>query len=220
VALDFGVEVRRQPYRAQIGKLIELIQVGGLISLDFLKPASSAAISLSFTESPLFISPTTSDDSTLPVSSGDYDGVLRVPSPIPSGHWTQPAYTLRGGFRYLTVVSNSSESITISNISCEISFMPHMNDLREYQGYFYAVDPVHDDKDFLTKVWYAGAYTVQTNTVPVDTGRVVPFVPSPGMRSTCATESIQLVDAILGWANNAIIGVAGPILVDGAKRDR
>lgn len=30
----------------------------------------------------------------------------------------------------------------------------------------------------LYSVWYAGAYTVQTNTVPLDTGRKVPFAPA------------------------------------------
>ena len=43
---------------------------------------------------------------------------------------------------------------------------------------------------------------MQTNTVPLHTGRQVPFVASPG------------------WQNNATLGVAGPIIVDGAKRDR
>ncbi|EEB87816.1 hypothetical protein MPER_14678, partial [Moniliophthora perniciosa FA553] len=46
------------------------------------------------------------------------------------------------------------------------------------------------------------AYTVQTNTVPLDTGRRVPFVKAGS------------------WANDARLGVAGPIIVDGAKRDR
>lgn len=33
-------------------------------------------------------------------------------------------------------------------------------------------------------VWYAGAYTVQTNTVPLDTGRHVPFAPR-GCECSC-----------------------------------
>ena len=62
--------------------------------------------------------------------------------------------------------------------------MPHIpeTDLRSYAGYFYTSDPVFHDKDFLTKVWYAGAYTIQTNIIAVDTGREVPFVRSPGMQ--------------------------------------
>ncbi|EPQ55724.1 Six-hairpin glycosidase [Gloeophyllum trabeum ATCC 11539] len=179
------------------------VEVGGLISITFISPAPSASLALSFTESPLFISPLTSDDSSYPAPNMSYDGVLRVPAPLPSGWWTQPASALRGGFRYLTLVSTSSTPLTISNVSCAISFMPHVDDLRDYAGYFYAQDSSgYEDPDFLTKVWYAGAYTVQTNTVPLDTGREVPFVSSPG------------------WANNATLGVAGPIIVDGAKRDR
>ncbi|GLB45730.1 putative bacterial alpha-L-rhamnosidase 6 hairpin glycosidase domain [Lyophyllum shimeji] len=181
VALDFGVEV------------------GGLISLRFDSVTSTSAISLSFTESPSFIRPTASDDSSFPSANTTYDGVLRVPAPLTAGFWTQPSSTLRGGFRFLTIVSDSDAPVTISNVSCAISFMPHVDDLRAYSGYFHAIDPVFHDADFLTKVWYAGAYTVQTNTVPLNTGRKVPFAPAGT------------------WANNATLGVAGPIIVDGGK---
>ncbi|KAJ7595645.1 Six-hairpin glycosidase [Mycena floridula] len=183
VTLDFGVEV------------------GGLISLAF-GSSNGTRISLSFTESPMFIRPLFSDDSSFPSANTTYDGVLPVAVPRTPGFWTQPAFSLRGGFRYLTISSNSLGSATFSNVSCAISFMPHVADLRAYSGYFSAEDPVFSDKDFLTKVWYAGAYTVQTNTVALNTGRKVPFA-SAGT-----------------WANNATLGVAGPIIVDGAKRDR
>ncbi|ESK87374.1 glycoside hydrolase family 78 protein [Moniliophthora roreri MCA 2997] len=187
VALDFGAEV------------------GGLISLTFSNASSDSSISLSFTESPLFISPVTSDDSSYPTANQSYDGVLKVSLPLRNGFWTQPAAWLRGGFRYLTIVSTGG-TVGISNISCEISFLPHVDDMRAYSGYFWMKDRTTewgwDDEDFLTKLWYAGAYTVQTNTVPLDTGRRVPFV-SAG-----------------SWANDARLGVAGPIIVDGAKRDR
>ncbi|KAI0681905.1 Six-hairpin glycosidase-like protein [Cerioporus squamosus] len=184
VALDFGVEV------------------GGLVTLKLDKSTNSSSIALSFTESPAFISPVTSDDSTYPSANQSYDGVEHVPAPLQTGFWTQPAARLRGGFRYLTIVSTSDDPVTVSNVSCAISFAPHISDLRDYSGYFYASDPAFHDKNFLTKLWYAGAYTVQTNTVPLNTGRQIPMVSSPG------------------WANNATLGVAGPIIVDGAKRDR
>ncbi|EIW56811.1 Six-hairpin glycosidase [Trametes versicolor FP-101664 SS1] len=184
LALDFGVEV------------------GGLVSLNFGKVTSRSSIALSFTESPMFISPLTSDDSSYPSANMSFDGVLHVPAPLPTGFWTQPAAMLRGGYRYLTIVSTSDEPVTLSNVSCAISFAPHFANLRDYSGYFFASDPEFHDKNFLTKLWYAGAYTVQTNTVPLNTGRQVPFVQSPG------------------WLNNATLGVTGPIIVDGAKRDR
>ncbi|KAL4242797.1 hypothetical protein ABKN59_010978, partial [Abortiporus biennis] len=184
VTLDFGKEV------------------GGLISMNIVTTAPSSGLALSFTESPMFISPLTSDDSSFPSSNMSYDGILHLQSPLSVGMWNQPSPTLRGGFRFLTIVSTSSSSVSISNISCTISFMPHVENMKDYSGYFFTKDPVFHDSDFLTKVWYAGAYTVQTNTVPVNTGRQVPFVQSPG------------------WQNNAILGVSSPIIVDGAKRDR
>ncbi|KAJ7466205.1 Six-hairpin glycosidase [Mycena galericulata] len=184
VTLDFGVEV------------------GGLISLNFDTVAENSSIALSFTESPEFIRPTASDDSTTPDATTTYDGVLNVPAPLATGYWTQPAFALRGGFRFLTLVSTGMAAVTLSNVSCAISFMPHVDDLRAYTGYFSAPDPGFHDPDFLTKIWMAGAYTVQTNTVAVNTGRQIPIV-SPGH-----------------WANNATLGIAGPIIVDGAKRDR
>ncbi|KAH8112125.1 Six-hairpin glycosidase [Phellopilus nigrolimitatus] len=184
VSLDFGKEV------------------GGLITMNISPSTNSSALSLSFSESPMFVNPLTSDDSSFPSANASYDGVEPVSAPLPSGTWTQPTARLRGGFRYFTIVSASSDAVTISNITCTISFSPHIENMRDYAGYFSAHDPVSSDNNFLTKIWYAGAYTVQTNVVPVDTGRQVPFVSSPG------------------WENNATLGVAGPIIVDGAKRDR
>ncbi|KDR78125.1 hypothetical protein GALMADRAFT_94657 [Galerina marginata CBS 339.88] len=186
IALDFGVEV------------------GGLISLNLNNPTAATTFSLSFTESPLFIRPTASDDSSFPAPNTTYDGVLRVTAPAKTGYWTQSAHYLRGGFRYLTIVSNSDTAISVSNVSCAISFVPHLPDLRTYAGYFSAQDPVSTDVNFLTKLWYAGGYTVQTNTVPLLTGRQGHFPVSDGG----------------SWANDQSLGVAGPIIVDGAKRDR
>ncbi|KAK0200591.1 Six-hairpin glycosidase [Desarmillaria ectypa] len=178
------------------------IEVGGLVSLNFDAVDNTSSVSLSFTESPVFVNPLTSDDSSDPTPAMDYDGVFTISAPLSKGYWTQPSYSLRGGYRYLTIASHSETVLEISNVSCAISFMSHADDLRAYTGYFYASDSVFHDPDFLTKVWYAGAYTVQTNTVAVNTGRPVPFAPAGS------------------WLNNATLGVAGPILVDGAKRDR
>lgn len=51
--------------------------------------------------------------------------------------------------------------------------MPHWDeDLTAYTGYFSAQDTSgFHDVDFLTKVWYGGAYTVQTNTIDVNQAR-------------------------------------------------
>jgi hypothetical protein len=114
--------------------------------------SSSAGLALSFTESPMFISPLTSDDSASPSPNMSYDGVLRLETPLQRGLWMQPSDSLRGGYRYLTIVSTTAGSVTISNVTCTISFMLHVENLRDYSGYFYASDPDFHDKDFLTKV--------------------------------------------------------------------
>ncbi len=120
--------------------------------MNFDTVSNASSIALSFTESPVFISPITSDDSSYPSANQSYDGVLKVPAPLSTGFWTQPAATLRGGFRYLTIVSISNDPVTLSNVTCAISFAPHISDLRDYSGYFYASDPVFHDRNFLTKV--------------------------------------------------------------------
>ncbi|KAK1229043.1 hypothetical protein PQX77_007907 [Marasmius sp. AFHP31] len=157
VTLDFGIEI------------------GGLISMTIHPSSPTPQFALSFTESPQFISPTSSDDSSFPDASQTYDGVLPVGlnSTQSAFLWTQPKATLRGGFRFLTIASKST--LGLSNVTCTISFAPHVADMRNYSGYFWAKDRSgFQDGDFLTKSWF----------------------------------------------NNASLGVAGPIIVDGAKRDR
>ncbi|KAL0948872.1 hypothetical protein HGRIS_008991 [Hohenbuehelia grisea] len=132
----------------------------------------------------------------------DADGAESLPAPLTPGLFTQGVGDQRGGFRFLTITSNSNDPVTISKISLKITFMPHFDDLRDYTGYFSAQTSGFHDPNFLTKLWYAGAYTVQTNTFDSREGRQ----PCPGPH---------------GWANNASTGpVDGPVLVDGAKRDR
>ncbi|KAJ3775643.1 glycoside hydrolase family 78 protein [Lentinula raphanica] len=185
VVLDFGQEV------------------GGRLSFQ-IDSASSTAISLSFTESRVFISPLDSDDSCTVSPFHDLDGVLAVPSlPSNNGTFTQTIGDQRGGFRFLTIVSNENSSVTISNVTLTATFMPQFDDLSAYTGYFYAKDDGFHDPDFLTRLWYGGAYTVQMNTIDSHEARQQPC------------------PALGGWANNASGGpVDGTILVDGAKRDR
>lgn len=103
---------------------------------------------------------------------------------------------LRGGFRYLTVVNETSGSLELDGASVRITFAPDMADLRAYANYFYSDDPL------LNRIWYAGAYTVETNIVANDQGRVWGAPTS-------------------GWNNSAVVGEMGnTVHVDGAKRDR
>ncbi|KAE8443300.1 hypothetical protein EG329_002016 [Mollisiaceae sp. DMI_Dod_QoI] len=116
-------------------------------------------------------------------------------------NYTMPDAKLRGGFRYLTLFSESSSSnfsINIQDITVEIAYQPAWSNLRAYQGYFSCSD------DLLNRIWYSGAYTLQTNAIPPATGREFPILGG-------------------GWMNdqNLDLGSTGStIYVDGSKRDR
>ncbi|KAL1594628.1 hypothetical protein SLS60_010389 [Paraconiothyrium brasiliense] len=177
VSLDFGVEV------------------GGWISLNVNTTSTSTPqLSLAFAESPSFVRAISDDTGS--IATQDYDKALSVSVPEGSTWYRVPEERFRGGFRFLTIVAQSQ--VTVTNITCEIGFATETRDLRKYAGYFYTPDI---DQQILNRAWYAGAYTVQTNIAPQNTGRFLP----------------QVKD---GWAYNNTIGVTGPLLIDGAKRDR
>lgn len=178
VTLDFGKEVRVTAYHPACCCLF-VNKVGGLVSLNVQPSSNESTFSLSFAESRMFVSPLTSDDSNAQSPNMSFDGVLPVAAPLTGGFWTMPTPRLRGGFRFLTIVSNSNASVSFSNVSVALSFSPNTANLRDYSGYFHAKDPVFHDEDFLTKIWYAGAYTVQTNVLALDQGRTL-GIPSPG----------------------------------------
>jgi hypothetical protein len=165
-------------------------EVGGLVTLRFGAGPAGQKLGLAFTESSQYIG-TTSDASN---GGSGPDGALHA-DVTPGGTWTMPAASLRGGFRYLTLFAESPGPIAIDKVTLKISFAPSMSNLRDYANYFHSSDPL------LNRIWYAGAYTVQTNTIAPTTGRV--WGPPAN-----------------GWDNSATVGVGSEVLVDGAKRDR
>jgi hypothetical protein len=57
----------------------------------------------------------------------------------------------------------------------------------------------------------------------LDTGRQVPFAHAGsefGLLFQAFTILKFTFPSLKGWANDAVLGIAGPIIVDGAKRDR
>jgi hypothetical protein len=92
-------------------------------------------------------------------------------------------------------LTNTTASATPEDVSVFLDFQPTWPNLRAYQGYF------HSSDDLLNRIWYAGAYTLQSNAIPANTGRQVPFVG-------------------VGWDNNGTVGPGDTVIVDGAKRDR
>jgi hypothetical protein len=178
VVLDFGKEV------------------GGIVHLEY-TAAGNTQIGLAFTESKLWIGQW-SDSSNGRFKGPDGAIYAKATKSTKSQKWSMQDKHLRGGFRYMTLFLKDAENdatVTFQNIKLEIGFQPTWSDLTAYQGYF------HSSDEELNRIWYAGAYTLQTNCVPVNTGRQVPMMNR-------------------GWANNATMGPGDTIIVDGAKRDR
>lgn len=169
-------------------------EVGGVVTISY-QATGSGALGLAFTEAKNW----TGEWSDSSNGGAGPDGALYANiTATSSGSYTMPNAKLRGGFRYLTLftTTNSNVSVSISAISLEISFQPTWSDLRAYGGYF------HSNDQLLNRIWYAGAYTLQTTAIPPDTGREYPLINA-------------------GWMNDANLGtISDSVFVDGAKRDR
>ncbi|KAK0109311.1 hypothetical protein ONS96_003130 [Cadophora gregata f. sp. sojae] len=171
-------------------------EVGGIVTVQY-KAVGSGELGLAFSEARNWTG-RASDG-----SNGRYvpraDGALFTPiSTTTNGTYTMPDASMRGGFRYLSIFTQTDHmiSIEVTKVSLELSFQPTWSNLRAYSGYF------HSSDDLLNRIWYAGAYTLQTNAIPPNTGRVYPLIGQ-------------------GWRNDAWLGTKGhSILVDGSKRDR
>ncbi|KAB5542938.1 putative alpha-L-rhamnosidase B [Coniochaeta sp. 2T2.1] len=177
------------------------LEVGGIVTIKYEVSGNfSGAVGLAFSEARNYIG-MWSD-----TSNGGFkgpDGALYSNFTGPGDYaYTMPDGKIRGGFRYLTLflITDTGEGthdlVNIYDISLEIGFQPTWSNLRSYQGYF------HCNDETLNKIWYSGAYTLQTNAVPPSTGRRAP--PS----------------VVRGWDNDGYLGPGDTIIVDGAKRDR
>lgn len=171
-------------------------EVGGIVTATY-SAEGSGSLGLAFTEAKNWTGEW-SDDSN---GSFNPDGALYASVTTTSGaNYTMPDPKLRGGFRYLTLFSETTGAlaINITEVIVEIAYQPAWSNLQAYQGYFSCSD------DLLNRIWYAGAYTLQTNAIPAGTGRAFPILGS-------------------GWMNdeNLDLGTSDPtIYVDGSKRDR
>uniref|UniRef100_A0A8H7TTS2 Alpha-L-rhamnosidase six-hairpin glycosidase domain-containing protein n=1 Tax=Bionectria ochroleuca TaxID=29856 RepID=A0A8H7TTS2_BIOOC len=138
----------RQVIRLEAGSRISLdfgVEVGGHVSFNA-RSASSSPLSLAYAESPSFVREISDDTGATP--GMDWDQAYNVT--LDDGHAERA-------------------DVVVFNVTCEIGFAPNMPDLRSGTGYFYA-----GDDDLLNRIWYAGAYTIQTNIAPADTGRWLP----------------------------------------------
>ncbi len=165
-------------------------EVGGIVTLTFAGSSdANQSVGLAFSEASLYVG--TSSDAS---SGGGADGAIYA-AVAGAGSYTMPSDKLRGGFRYLTLFLNSSGWVDINGVSLNFTAEPAMSDLAAYPNYFYSND------NLLNQIWYAGAYTVQLDTIDPTQGRVWPAPSS-------------------GWENDGTVGVGSEVLTDGAKRDR
>ena len=164
-------------------------EVAGIATLSFGATSGGQQVGLAFTESSLYIG-RTSDAS----SGGNPDGAIYGNAPT-NGTYVMPAARLRGGFRYLTIFMNTSGWADLTGVTLNFTPAPGKTNPAAYANYFYSND------DLLNRIWYAGAYTVQTNVIASNQGRAWPPPASE-------------------WDNSAVVGVGNSVLVDGAKRDR
>ena len=172
-------------------------EVAGIVTITY-SAQGTGSLGLAFTEAKNW----TGEWSDSSNGSFNPDGALYANVTTTSeANYTMPDPKLRGGFRYLTLFSQTSVSnfsISVEKVVVEIAYQPAWSNLQAYQGYFFCND------DLLNRIWYAGAYTLQTNAVPAGTGRAFPILNS-------------------GWLNNESLdlGTSDPtIYVDGSKRDR
>ncbi|MGW1214388.1 alpha-L-rhamnosidase-related protein [Streptomyces sp. NPDC002499] len=173
VTLDFGKEV------------------GGVTTLSFGSASDGGQrVGLAFSESSLYVG-NNSDRSS---GRDGEDGALYATAAT-NGTYTVPTAQQRGGFRYLTVFLNTSGWVDLKGVGLNFTAAPGKANPADYANYFSSSD------ELLNRIWYAGAYTVQLNTIASNQGRAWPPPSS-------------------AWDNGATVGVGDSVLVDGAKRDR
>jgi len=178
--------------------------VEGLVSLEVGSASSSSAfLGVTFTESSLYISSEACDAT----ADAGLDAPLWFPVGQGAGKYTPEVKHLRGAFRYLTVVSNTSATIPLHSLRVNFTAAP-MQDLRDYSGWF------HSDDQLINQIWYAGAYTNQLCTINPARGDALVAL---GRISSADNISLPQTDA---WWNNYIITNGSSTITDGAKRDR
>ncbi|KAF8858209.1 Six-hairpin glycosidase [Acephala macrosclerotiorum] len=172
-------------------------EVAGIVTVSY-GATGTGNLGLAFTEAKNW----TGEWSDSSNGSFQPDGYLLASVTTTSeANYTMPDPRIRGGFRYLTLFSEAATEafqINIQDITVEIAYQPSWSNLRAYQGYFSCSD------DLLNRIWYSGAYTLQTNAIPPATGREFPILGG-------------------GWMNDQNLDLdstGDTIYVDGSKRDR
>ena len=185
--------------------LIRLQNIAGLVSFEIGSADDNQYIGLTYTESSLWISGEGCDAT----ADAGIDEALWFHI-TNSGSYAVDRKHERGGFRYLSVLHNSTGSTEVKEITVQYTPMPHWQDdhLRDYTGYF------HCNDDLINRIWYAGAYTNQMCTIDPHHGDALVHL---GVINS--TEKGDKVGPDTWW-NNFTVTNGSSCLVDGAKRDR
>ncbi|KAF7713086.1 Alpha-L-rhamnosidase [Penicillium ucsense] len=175
--------------------------IAGIVTLKIEPPSSvNTRLGLTFSESSLWISNLSSDatadlglDATLWFNlSSDQDTYRSVPA---QG---------RGGFRYLSIVSNETDKVVVRSVSVNFTAAP-TQDLRSYTGFF------HCNDELVNRIWYAGAYTTQLATIDPRYGNSLDVL---------VTWPPAVPSMYTDWFSNFTITNGTTALTDGGKRDR
>ncbi|CAE6476153.1 hypothetical protein ACGC1H_003221 [Rhizoctonia solani] len=169
--------------------------IAGIPTITFGEDSQPGEVfGMAFAESKQFISRTSDRAMDFFVDDGALFHTIKLGG---FEEWTPQYRHMRGAFRYMTLFLNSTGTVSITNVRCFNNMMPHWEDLRDYGGFFYSSD------EFLNKIWYAGAYTIQLSTIPSTTGR-----------------GHDHFMERYGYDNSAPAGSGYAVLTDGARRDR
>lgn len=122
--------------------------IAGRVTLNIGDVDEDQYIGITFSESSLWISGEGSDGT----ADAGLDETLWLNPTGPGDISVAPEHE-RGGFRYLSLIHNTTGGVEVQRLDVHFTPMPHYKDdqLRAYTGWF------HCDDELINRVWYAGA---------------------------------------------------------------
>ncbi|KAF2758411.1 bacterial alpha-L-rhamnosidase domain-containing protein [Pseudovirgaria hyperparasitica] len=189
--------------------------IGGIVSLTIGAISDTdQLIGITFSESSLWISGEWSD-----ATADEGNDVSLFFYPSGPGVYTVGEQYQRGGFRYLSLVHNTTGSLEVQKIEVNYTAVPHIEEaqMRAYSGWFHSdelLDTNDGSDELINRIWYAGAYTAQLCTLDPHYGNSLNFLTDPENNPSTP------VNGVVNWYSNTTIANASSVLADGAKRDR
>jgi Bacterial alpha-L-rhamnosidase 6 hairpin glycosidase domain/Bacterial alpha-L-rhamnosidase C-terminal domain len=192
------------------------IDVGGLPTLDVTAASGSPQLRASYSESLPYL---TLDGDKAPSHSADphrYDTCTVNQTGTLTNAYVQ------GGERYQMISLTTPGTVSLGGVGIKIGF--YCPGVDGYQGHFVCSD------EGLNKIWYASAYTLQTNMLPPGS---IAAPKLSGHNKTKTAESNALIFTSTDTTNvsagaspapprniDLLASNTIPVVVDGAKRDR